>query len=444
MMKKYLFTLLFFVGIGLNAFSTTYTSAQNGNWTNPTTWSPLGVPLSGDIVTITHSVTLDTDLAFNVGSITINSGGSLNDDVPFSRDIWMNGVNVSITNNNGGVRIRNLLISAGTLTNKADFAVKVVANFGTIHNLVTSGGHLINLDSLYNDGLINNEGIITINTFFNNDVFNNYGNINKFGGPFPVDSMYNAGTFLNDVGALIIADSCTNSGTFTNNGTLEYMQVTNLGTFTNNDQMNFDDLTNMGTFNNNATLVGSKSLWNNEIFWNNSSASLSLAVSFLNSDSTGLSGAVFNNYGNVDIGDSFYNFNVINGTYQGSFSVQDTSYNSGVMTESFDFCDATPPPSSPYIDINLGTVDPLITYCTATTINEIKHIDFTIYPNPTEGYVYFGNEKQFVQVFSAEGKKIIDEYTNQINLKRFDSGIYYLMINDEKGNRIYSEKIIKE
>ena len=255
--------------------------------------------------------------------------------------------------------------------------------------------------------------------------------------------MYNAGTFLNDAGALIKADSCTNSGVFTNNGSLEYLQYTNIGTFTNNNWLSFDDITNLGTFTNNATMIGAHSLWNAEVFNNNTGAQITLATSFLNADSTA-SNATFNNDGAFDIGDSFYNFNTITGASTGSFTMQDSSYNSGTMTGSFDFCDATPPGTAPYIDINLGTVDPLITYCVASAIHENELFDFTIYPNPTTGMVYLGVKNQFVEVYNLEGKKIVERYTDHINIENVPSGIYYLMVKDDKGIPIYKEKLVKE
>ena len=124
--------------------------------------------------------------------------------------------------------------------------------------------------------------------------------------------------------------------------------------------------------------------------------------------------------------------------------MQDTSYNSGTMTGDFDFCDATPPGGSPFIDINIGTVDPQITYCTATGIISTDLSGLIIYPNPTTGLVRFGSKNQFIEVYTIDGKLIIDDYDNQVNLEKFKSGIYYLILKDEKGNQLYKEKLIKE
>ena len=161
-MKK-IYTLLLAVLISVNLSAITYTSAQNGNWTNPTTWSPTGVPVPGDIAIINHAVVLNTDFAYTVGSITINASGSLVHDAT-GRDIWVNGVNASLTNN-GTTTIRNLLLSIGSYTNTGAFNAKIFANFITANNSAT--GVINGVDSMYNDGTINNNGMFNVMAFFN-------------------------------------------------------------------------------------------------------------------------------------------------------------------------------------------------------------------------------------------------------------------------------------
>jgi len=377
-MKKCYILLLITAVTSINLSATVYTSAQNGNWMNVTTWSPFGIPIPGDIITINHNVTLDTSFAYTSGSITVNSSGSLVQDLPV-RDIWLNGANASFTNN-GQTTIRYLLLSVGSFTNSGNFDVKVVENHITANN--TGTGVILGMDSLYNLGTINNDGTINVTTCYNTSNINNYGTIK--GLITVVDSMVNSGNFLNDVAALLQADSCTNFGSFTNNGVVNFNQFTNAGTLTNSNTLTFDDITNLGTFTNSGTLTGTNSMWNVEIFNNTSSGQITIGNGFLNADST-ISGASFNNDGSFDIGDSFYNFNDITGTSTGSFTVQDTSYNSGTMTGSFDFCDATPPPTSPYIDIILGAVDPAITYCTVGIKTNDNLSELIVYPNPTIG-----------------------------------------------------------
>jgi|GEM_PF-884927 hypothetical protein len=74
-MKK---TILFAILLTVLPFivkATNYTSVANGNWSNSATWSPAGVPGSGDNVTIATGVTLDANESVN--NITINSSDYL-------------------------------------------------------------------------------------------------------------------------------------------------------------------------------------------------------------------------------------------------------------------------------------------------------------------------------------------------------------------------------
>ncbi|MBI2279981.1 MAG: hypothetical protein HYU68_04750 [Bacteroidetes bacterium] len=132
MKKTYFITLLIAILLTFNANSTTYTSAANGNWMNFMTWSPFGVPIPGDIVIINHAVALDTSFAYSTGSITVNVGGSLIQNLPV-RDIWLNGVNASFTNN-GTTTIRFMLLDAGSFTNSGMFNVKSFLNNITMNN----------------------------------------------------------------------------------------------------------------------------------------------------------------------------------------------------------------------------------------------------------------------------------------------------------------------
>lgn len=438
MKRTYFLTLLTAILLTFNAYSTTYTSAANGNWKNFLTWSPFGVPIPGDIVIINHAVAMDTSFAYSTGSITVNVGGSLIQNSPV-RDLWLNGVNASFTNN-GTTTLRFMLLDAGSFTNTGTFNVKSFLNNITMNNSGTLNG----VDSLYNkNGTINNVGTIYVMTFLNQHIMNNYGTI--MGLTTVVDSMLNEGTFLNDAGAMLKADRAANNGVFTNNGTIQYLPFTNYvnGTFTNNGSLSFTDISNFGNFTNNGTLTGTKNMWNNEIFNNTTTGQIFLGISFLNADTTNWT-ANFTNNGHVSIGDSYYNFNTISGTNTGSFTVQDTSYNSGTMTGSFDFCDNTPPPSFPKIDWNFGAIDATITFCGITTVAELNKSIFTTYPNPTTGIVNLGTQKQFVEVYSVEGKKIIEDYTNQINIGKYNAGLYYLVVKDNNGNQLYKEKLIKE
>jgi hypothetical protein len=440
-MKRYYTSLLMAV-LSLNVLAITYTSTQNGNWMNPTTWSPLGVPLSNDNIIINHNVALDTSMVLLSGSITVNASGSLIQNSPV-RDIWLNGPNASFTNN-GTVTIRKMLLSAGNFTNANNFNVKTVANHITLNNTVA--GVFNGIDSLVNYGTLNNNGVINIMTFYNDSTINNYGTIK--GLTTVVDSMWNEGTFLNAVGAILKADSATNNGSFTNNGRIEYFQFTNFvnGVFTNNDSLSFDDFTNFGDFTNAGLMVGANSMWNSEDFDNTSAGQISLATSFLNADTVSNT-ATFNNNGGFNIGDSFFNFNDITGGSTGSFTVQDSSvnYTSGVMSGSFDFCDATPPATPIKIDFNLGTVDPNITYCVSTNLDQVSEGSIiSVYPNPTNGILNIELEGYFTtDVYNVLGDKILTKVESNLDLSSYQNGVYFVLVKDKSGKLLKYEKVIK-
>jgi len=53
-----------------------YTTAGDGNWSSPSTWTG-GVPVVNSTIVINHNITVDNAISYNHGKITINSGKSL-------------------------------------------------------------------------------------------------------------------------------------------------------------------------------------------------------------------------------------------------------------------------------------------------------------------------------------------------------------------------------
>lgn len=431
MKKIIIFAAVFFCGI--LTFAQTYTSAQNGNWMNPLTWSPIGVPIPGNTIIINHTVTLDTSFVVPSGSITVNTSGSLLQDAA-GRDIMVNGGTFT---NNGVVDLRYLLLSSGNFSNAGVFNISSFANYINMNNT----GTIQNVDSLYNDGTLNNNGIIKVKTFYNNQTLNNYSQL--VGWTNKIDSLYNAGTMLNDANAVLKADSATNAGTFTNNGRVYYNYFTNSGVFTNANFLTSFDMTNTGTYDNTDTLLITNSLWNTEKIYNTGFINISNDV--LNDDNVNYD-ASFVNYGFVNVADSWYNMDTVRSNY-GSWVVQDTSYNSGFMIGGFDFCDQTPPASSPYVDFNFGTIDNNITYCIATNLNLI-HANETIYlyPNPSTGKIFTSSNKNYrIEVFNNLGQLIVEKQnTKSIDFSNYEKGIYLVKIWDDNHHLILSDKIIIE
>lgn len=370
------------------------TSITNGNWTNPLTWNCTCVPLMGHSVTINHSVTLNTSMSFTAGGITINSTGSLMQDASLNRDIWINGG--SFNNNGGKANFRYFLISSG------------------------SGS---------------NSGTYTVSAMTNSVAFTNSGTIT-------MDSMYVAGNFMNTASGKIIGDSITNASTFTNYGRVLVTWSTNKGTFINNNLQSGYATTNDGTYNNNDSLVMTASMWNRVRFNNNAGALVRLTKNFHNYHPAKT--AVFDNKGNVQVLDSWYNTDTVRGTNTGTFTVQDTSANSGWMKGNFKFCDLTPPAVAPYVDLNSGSISPNITWCVASSVAEIapgsNHVQY--FPNPSNGhFILLGDKEELIYLVDDLGRNIREIELNHSNnfkaeISGLDNGIYFL-----KGKN-FREKII--
>ncbi len=91
------------------------------------TWDCFCIPLPGASVTVAHDVVLNTDWATSSGSITINNGASLLQDIA-GRDIQVSG---GFITNNGTFDLRYLYLTSGTVTNNGDLTVASLANFDT-------------------------------------------------------------------------------------------------------------------------------------------------------------------------------------------------------------------------------------------------------------------------------------------------------------------------
>lgn len=389
-MKNYFPVLLALLAGNLAA--QTATSVSNGNWTSPFTWSCTCVPTPGYTVVINTNVTLNTSFAYTSGSITINAGASLVEDTP-SRDIWVNGGSLI---NNGTLDVRYLWTQSGTFSNS---------------------------------------GTLTARSVLSNVNFTNTGTFQN------VDSMYTTATVTNN-GSFLNIDSVTNGGSFTNNGILQYNQFTNQGTLINNNNLTFTDITNNGSLTNNDTITALNSGWNPGSWTMNAGSYFLAGNSFLNQDPL-QHDAVFDNDGAVRIMDSWYNMDTMKGGSTGSFIVTDTSYNSGWMKESFDFCDLSPPSSAPYIDFNLGSVSSGISWCLSTGMEIPGETAIAIYPNPC-------SEALFVYPGISSGKKIVltdltgrlvlsAENTERVDVSGLPPGLYLLTV--ETAGKTITQKI---
>jgi hypothetical protein len=372
------------------------TSIANGNWTNPFTWNCTCVPTPGYSVTVSHTVTLNTSFSAATGGITINSGALLVKDNN-TRDIWING---GYLNNNGLLDVRYLYTQSG---------------------------------------IFSNTGTITANAFMNSVNFTNTGSF------VSIDSMYNTtGATLINNGSFLNIDSITNSGIFLNNGTCIFNQVTNNGSYTNSNSLTLTDITNNGSLVNADTFVISNSGWNLGSIDNQAAGYLVIGNSFLNDDIVAHD-AVFGNDGRVDVADSWYNMDTVKGS--GFYTVQDTSFNSGFFKGTFDFCDFTPPPTAPFVDINTGSIAGGITWC-FNSVEQLSAKDLIrLFPNPATDIINFCSShagEMTVTVYNASGLIVLRENAeNTIRVSALPCGLYTVRLDADGFTFIQKLQIIK-
>jgi hypothetical protein len=395
-MKKILSLLFTFIFSGI--FSQSATTVANGNWTNPLIWNCTCVPVGGYSVTINHAVTLNTSLLFNTGGITVNAAGSLVQDAALNRDIWING---GYLHNAGNVDIRFFLASTGAASNSGSLTVDAMTNYIPYVN----------------------SGTITM------------------------DSMTIAGTFTNTVTGNIIGDSLTNSSVYQNYGYMNVSWFTNDSAFYNYHIYNGYAMTNRSYAENLDSILLTGSVWNIARFRNLNGALFKMNKSFHNYDPIG-GKAVFDNNGSVVNLDSWFNTDTVKGQ-TGSFTVSDSSANSGFMKGNFSFCDLTPPSTYPYIDLNSGTVSPQIQFC-STGIHSDISTSFNVFPVPASKslHIRFDTEEgKKISFLNAQGMLMYEISASKkdldIDLSDFVSGIYFLRIqSDGKAHtrKIYIEK----
>ena len=378
------------------------TSTQDGNWLDPQTWGGIIVPTPGTEVIINHNVTLNLDYAYNSGGITINSSGSLTQDAT-PRALALSGGYLII---HGSMEINTIALYTGKITNNNNLTVN---QYLFLTDSLINNGSIQGVDSTYANAYLEfkTASSFTSDAFWNDSILVNHGTIQTI-------NFLNSGDFLNH--HKVIATNHANTLTEDNYG-----------------EIYTTDISNAGIFNNDGQIFASNSFSNFEIFNNSSGAWLEMDNNFLNADSIGLNASFLNN-GVVITGNNWSNTDTIYGT-TGEFYVQNLSSNFGYMEGTFDFCDATPPASAPYIDLNTGYFDANITFdCVHQGIETEESNILSIYPNPASDYIVvsgmdkngeiiilnIAGQKIMHQAFSGEKKDI------RLNIKALASGIYLL------------------
>ena len=71
--------------------------------------------------------------------------------------------------------------------------------------------------------------------------------------------------------------------------------------------------------------------------------------------------------------------------------------------------------------------------------------EFDLFPNPTNGIISIASEKRYkIEVYSVDGKLILYDFGNQIDISAVQNGTYFLKITLENTNNSASFKILKK
>jgi hypothetical protein len=149
------------------------TSIANGNWNNPATWSPAGVPqLGDDTIIVNTDVTFGQLIAHGNSLFQVNTGASLigtgNDSIVFGGDKMINNGYISTTFM--GVGANDSAVNRGVLVVTTEFSMS------SLFVNVTSGQICIGQSCITSDQFINN-GSLSCNDFFNSAAFSGSGRV---------------------------------------------------------------------------------------------------------------------------------------------------------------------------------------------------------------------------------------------------------------------------
>ncbi|MDQ5984569.1 MAG: hypothetical protein CSYNP_00264 [Syntrophus sp. SKADARSKE-3] len=281
--KKQRFLVLGLLSVALIIASPVRAGQIQPNPNNGTIDTDLTIPYSSDWNSVNFT---------DNGTINLNSHFSNNSTFNNNGTVWVNFIDLTVTNSTGAVFNNNsggvVEQWAGPFTNQAGATLNnsgqfknsnVVKNYGSLTN--NAGGYLWNGGVLnnYAGGSITNNGtyegwVLNVygGTVDNNSTWQNRGSLINYGGTFNNNigatltnydsgnisnrsTFNNAGTIINSNGRTLenFSGTFTNSGTITNAGILTNKAAAifaNTGILTNNGS-----LTNAGTINNTGTFT---------------------------------------------------------------------------------------------------------------------------------------------------------------------------------------------
>jgi uncharacterized repeat protein (TIGR01451 family) len=139
-----------------DALAITFTSNSSGNWSNASIWTPNGVPITGDNVTVNSGHTVVIDTVANPGNLTVDG----------SVDTSSFGISVSGSlTMNGGTIVGSgpVLITGSTSTVSGTGSITPSLQFGAAANgTIASGAVYTVTGQVQVDGSLTNNGSLTV------------------------------------------------------------------------------------------------------------------------------------------------------------------------------------------------------------------------------------------------------------------------------------------
>lgn len=262
---------------------------------------------------------------------------------------------------------------------------------------------------------------LTINGFFNVARVPLISNTVTNSGAFQSDSLLNSSTLTINAGATINASQFMNNtgGTISNSGSIISVNFLNIDTTINNGNITANDFCNSKSFTNANT------------------GYMNITHDFSNID-TLATPAIFTNNGLISVANNWHNGNQVNGS--GRFCIGNSTWNSGTMSGTFDFCDKT----GGNIDLNTGTVAGTITYCATACNVGLEELSenamINIYPNPFSSEATLLSDKilkdatlTVYNLFGQQVKQItnISGKTVTLNRENLLSGLCFIWLTED-------------
>ncbi len=225
-----LFLLLFLV---TTYQATVKTSIIDGDWSNPATWNPSGIPFAEDTVIINSHVFADINVDVGINWLIINANDSLTGDSIFG----LHG-NLKV---DGIVNLRVFVVGDGVTT----------INNGLIKGEIYATGNITydNMGVIESDSLNTSETPFDNNGLIDNNMLTTSGDFNNNNNILVAGNFIQSGTFVNTTGSFINAiQQLIVSGNFTNQigGVMLTANLTTSNMLINDGDITCDNWTNGG------------------------------------------------------------------------------------------------------------------------------------------------------------------------------------------------------